>query len=384
MMNLKDGIRRNCSDIMNEKEIINKFISIYSDKSDPTFGKYSSKTKSFYGKISNWQTNKIVKQFDIRPIQITFEITNKCNCNCKDCGMAANRIKTERSIIDEIKLYKLVDDLYKMGIPAFAITGGEPFLAFDKMCSMITYSKDKVDISKIISNGFWGNNVEYYFKKLEKSGLFNNKFFVPSLQISIGEQTVPLESICNIINYVAKNYKINDLNLGIIHTRQKNLKETRLEQLYKIYCSKFGEFPKNRVYLTDSYYVNSNPLATEKLDVETESVYNELILCDNTFCQEIGTFVSSKIFMKCNGDCYPCEVFNLHQSMYLGNYFKDGLNMVLQNYNSNKYVRFIKNYGTVGFRDVIPKRILENQQCETPCYACEYCIKFCEENRLIR
>ena len=136
---------------------------------------------------------------EIIPLQFTFEITNKCNCNCKDCGMAANSIKTGKTKMTEKEVLKLVDNLYENGIPAFAITGGEPFLEFDNICKMIKYSENKLDVSKIISNGFWGNNVEYYFKKLEEAKLFTNKFFVPTMQISIGEQTIPLEYICNII-----------------------------------------------------------------------------------------------------------------------------------------------------------------------------------------
>lgn len=369
---------------MKEEEIIKDFISVNEKSNDTTAGKYSSKKQSFYSDIKKWQMDRRIKNFDIRPIQFTFEITNKCNCNCKDCGMAANRIETPRTIIEENELIKIVDDLDAIGIPSLAITGGEPFLAFDKMCSMINYSRGKIDIVKIISNGFWGKNAEYYFQKLEENGFFENKFFIPTMQISIGEQTIPYDYICNIINYVATHYKRTELNLGIIHTRENGLKESKLSILYKAYTNKYGSFPKNRVFLTDSYYVNSNPLATEKLDVITDSIYNEVAQCDNTFKQEIGTFVSPKIFMKCNGDCYPCEVFNLHKNMYLGNYFENGLEEIMKNYCNNKYIRFIKDYGTIGFRDVIPKRILESSECETPCSACEFCIKFCEENRLIR
>jgi len=68
---------------MNEQEIIKKFISIDIKSSDPTIGKYSSKKKSFYDDIKVWQSDKCNINFDIRPIQYTFEITNKCNCNCK-------------------------------------------------------------------------------------------------------------------------------------------------------------------------------------------------------------------------------------------------------------------------------------------------------------
>lgn len=44
----------------------------------------------------------------------------------------------------------------------------------------------------------------------------------------------------------------------------------------------------------------------------------------------------------------------------------------------------LENMAQFGFREVIPDRILEQNLCETSCYGCEFCIKFCEENNLIR
>lgn len=367
-----------------ENEIMEKFLSINEQNCNPTIGKYSSKKETFYEDIKQWQEEKNNKDHIIKPIQFTFEITNRCNCNCKDCGMSANSIKVGKTKLNDEELYKLVDDLYEQGLPAFAITGGEPFLEFENMCKMIKCSENKLDVSKIISNGFWGKNVDFYFKKMEESGLLNNRFFVPSIQISIGEQTVPLEYVCNIINYVASHYAIEELNLGIIHTRLKGTKESQLSKLYNTYIEKFGEFPDGRIYLTDSYYVNSNMQAKEKIETYKMTVFDAINECDNRFSIEVGKFVSPKIFMKCNGDCYPCEVFNMHKDMFLGNYFDIGLSKILENLNNNKYVRFIRKYGTVGFREVITNKILEQNFCETSCYGCEFCIKFCEENNLIR
>lgn len=42
-MNLKDGIKRNCSGFMKEEEIIKDFISVNEKSNDTTAGKYSSK-----------------------------------------------------------------------------------------------------------------------------------------------------------------------------------------------------------------------------------------------------------------------------------------------------------------------------------------------------
>lgn len=330
-----------------EDEVMKNFLSINKQNCSPTIGKYSSKKETFHEDIKKWQGERADKENIIKPIQFTFEITNRCNCNCKDCGMSANSIKEGKTRIAEEELYKIVDDLYEQGIPAFAITGGEPFLEFDNMCKMIKYSKNKIDVSKIISNGFWGENVEYYFEKMEEARLMDNQFFVPSMQISIGEQTVPLEYVCNIINYVAKNYTIEELNLGIVHTRLKGEKKSQLSKLYNVYIEKFRKFPKDRIYLTDSYYVNSNVQAKEKIETYDMSVYDAINECDNRFRVEVGKFVSPKIFMKCNGDCYPCEVFNMHKDMFLGNYFEIGLEKILEHLNNNKYVRFIRKYGTV-------------------------------------
>lgn len=367
-----------------EDEIIKKFLSVKEQTCNTTNGKYSSKKETFYEDIKNWQKERANKDNIVKPLQFTFEITNRCNCNCKDCGMSANSIKVGKTKLCEEELYKLVDDLYEQGVPAFAITGGEPFLEFENMCKMLKYSENKLDVSKIISNGFWGNDVGYYFEKLEEAGVFKNQFFVPSLQISIGEQTIPLEDVCNIINYVVNHYTIEQLNFGIVHTRLNNKGESQLFKLYNIYQKKYGEFPEGRIYLTDSYYVNANQELKTLEYVNEISIYDAIDLPYNCFDTLIGEFISPKLFMKCNGDCYPCEIFNTFEELFLGNYFEIGLKKVLENLNNNKYVRFIRKYGTVGFREVIPKNILNQNFCETSCYGCEFCIKFSEKNNLIR
>ena len=44
----------------------------------------------------------------------------------------------------------------------------------------------------------------------------------------------------------------------------------------------------------------------------------------------------------------------------------------------------LENMVQYGFREVIPTKILKQNYCETSCYGCEFCIKFCEKNNLIR
>ena len=383
----KDGHELWCKKYITSKKIFEQdmvldFLSV-DENSDITKSKYSAKSCEFYEQLKNFQKNTLCEKYAIKPIQFTFEITNHCNCNCPHCGMNANS-KIQKSRLDKDNLKTIADSLISAGIISFAVTGGEPFLEFDNLCWLIEYTKNKVDIIKLISNGFWGKDAQTYFQKMESCGLLENKYVVPSIQLSIGEQDVDLKYICNIIYYVSKNYTQDELKLGIIYTKNPNSKKSQLEKLYKTYNRIYGEFPSGKIYLTLSEYKNYIKGKAKHLDVFENTVYNEIAFCDNDFSCTLGKFVSPKIFMKTNGDCYPCEIFNLHKNMFIGNLFSDGIQKVLENYNKNKYINFIKKYKTIGFRDVIPKNYLQNLKAETPCMACEACIKFCEKNNLIK
>lgn len=358
---------------------INNFINI-NEHLDIQQGKYASKVKDFYKELDVFQHNKMIYNYDIRPIQFTFEITNRCNCNCPSCGMNANRVKPLTLNIQTIK--KIIDDLYEIGIPSIAYTGGEPFLEFKTICESIRYAKNKIDTIKIISNGFWGNNPKYYFDKLIESGLFDNKLFVPSIYISIGEQEVPLESICNLIKYVCDNELYKQINFGIINTRHLNEEYSQLERLFELYNLTYGEIPDNKLYLTDSTYINSNNLE-HKNDTNKLSCLEAIQYCDNRFLPQIGKYVSPKILMKCNGDCYPCEIFDYNKEICIGNYFDDGIDKIIENYNHNKIVLFIRKYGVDKYKDIIPKNILESTKVESACQACKFCSNFIIKNNLL-
>ena len=95
-----------------EKEILEKFLSINEQNCNPTIGKYSSKKETFFEDLEKWQKERRNKENIIKPIQFTFEITNRCNCNCKDCGMSANSVKVGKTKLSEEEIYKLVVEIF--------------------------------------------------------------------------------------------------------------------------------------------------------------------------------------------------------------------------------------------------------------------------------
>ena len=243
--------------------------------------KYVSKVLDIESALIDFFKDKPIDNFDIKPVQLTLEITNSCNCNCPDCGMFANR--TKHFDFDDISFKKLLKDSIEFGIPAIALTGGEPFLKFDNFCEIFKDFKGQIDIIKIISNGFWGKNPKYYFDKLISIGFFENRFFKPTLCISVGQQTVSLTDIANLINYICENFTTSDFNFTIINTRMPDQTDySKLEELVEIYETIFGPFPKQRIILTDlNYILLSGPNVTYPASVLTCE-------CDNRFKLSLG------------------------------------------------------------------------------------------------
>ena len=334
--------------------------------------KYEIKSKNIDADLKGYFSGKLIKDFNIKPVQFTIELTNKCNCNCPDCGMQANRVPFYN--ITGKKLERLLDEIQNFGIPSIAITGGEPFLMFDDFCN--SFNMFNIDLIKIVSNGFWGNNPKYYFDKLKEIGFLNNKFFKPSIFISIGQQSVPLSTVANLFKYVNDNFKETDFNFGLINTRFPELSRSKLEDFVEIYESLYGTFPKKRFILTQSNYIYLNKENTcfKACDLITE--------CDNRFTFSAGKFVSPKIFMTAKGDCYPCEIFQKPKEMFLGNLFNTSLFEIVKNYNENKYINFIKEYGTPMYKNILTKNMLENA-FPSVCDACCYCVKQISDNNLL-
>lgn len=352
---------------------MNEFLSLLEDI-NITNGKYSSKRNTFFEELNQFRKNKIIDQYHIKPITFTFEITTKCNGFCEHCGMNSNNVPGKQKLTKD-ELFYIVDELQRCGIISYEVTGGEPFLEFHSICEMLSYSKNKIDFLKITSNGFWGQNPEYYFTKLIECGFFENKYLIPGIVISIGEQKIPLESICHLIHYI-QNYSKKDFSFSILNTRHKNEEISQIEKLVNLYHNTYGEIPKNRIYLKDGYYCGTK----DKIKIPLKEA---ICYCDNRFEDNITKFLGPRILMKCNGDCYPCCIFNIHKDFYLGNFFNDGLEIILENYNENKYVNFIHDYGVDKFKYLIPKDELTNNFSENSCEACEWCIHYCSEHKLL-
>lgn len=337
-------------------------------------GKFAVKEKSFVDKIKVFQ-EKINKDYFFKPLTLEFEITNCCNLNCKHCGMNANQKGLIRKTFNDDQIQGLIDSLYENGIPSISITGGEPFLCFNKMLNLFKYSQNKVDICKITTNGFWGEKAQEYFSQMETAGLFNNKLFVPCLMLSIGEQNVPLKNIANIIHYATTNYTIDNLTVCISSLHEVG-KKSKLNKLLECYEKEFGEFPKHRVYLTENHYIdNSRNNSPNKKFYSHKHYIDNCVKC---FEQTVGKHILPRVLMKADGTCYACACFNVPKQLNIGNFFNDGISKIISNANTNKYIKLISQNGIAGFKNHIPPEVL-SQQSDDVCSTCQFCMNYLDK-----
>ena len=347
----------------------------------PFTGKYAAKKDSIFQEIAEIQSKKMKNNWTYRPINSEIEITNCCNQACPHCGMSANGMKGVKYNNEELSNY--INQLYDNGIISFSVTGGEPFLEFTNMINMFKNATGRVDICKITSNGFWGNKAENYFSKMVSAGLLKNRFLVPCLMISIGEQSTPMDDTCKIFYYAIKNFAPNELTLCISSLSEYG-KNSKVQLFVETYTRNYGSLPEDRIFLTENYYRNSICMKKSAKDVSGRNVATYMSGPVRCFEQTIGKYILPRIFVKASGEICTCACFNPPEQLYIGNIRNESLSTILQKINDNPYVKIIAEDGLHNFRHWIDIEKCKNISCNNECEACKYLIQEYEKIKLLR
>ena len=334
-------------------------------------GKYAVQNPDFFRCVAADQSGKMENSWKYRPINAEIEITNKCNQHCPHCGMASNGMNG--SSYSSQELMKIAESFYRNGITSVSITGGEPFIEFDRMTDFISACKGKVDICKITTNGFWGNRAGQYFQRLEKAGLFCNRYFVPCFMISIGEQTTPIEDSCAILHYAIENYTSKEITLCISSMSEFG-GVSRTGKLIEIYRALYGDFPENRVFLTENYYRNAEKMENAAKPVTGRKVVDYMHTPVKCFEHMIGRYVHPRMLIKADGQVQTCACFNPPKELIMGNIREMELREILKRINQNVFVSIIAENGLQQFSRYLPESLYSDLFCENECDACRILI----------
>lgn len=337
----------------------------------PHTGKYAAKVPDFFERMAAIQKKKMPDGWVYRPINSEIEITSCCNQSCPHCGMAANRHHGIR--YQEEQLLNYVRQLHENGILSFSITGGEPFLEFPNMLRMIEESRGKVDVAKITTNGFWGNDPSWYFEKMVKAGLLDNSLLVPCLMVSIGEQSTPLRDTCAIFNYALTHFSAEELTLCISSLCEYG-ETSKVGQFIETYEALYGPLPKDRIFLTENYYRNSNCIRQEACSVGGRNVAAYMMGPVRCFEPTIGKYILPRLLIKATGMVCTCACFNPPEQLYIGNFRKSSIRGILEQINNNEIVRIIAADGLHQFRHWIDPEQCRKIPCNNECEACRFLI----------
>lgn len=358
------------------KEYTDKTLFINSNdrlfmKVRPFEGKYSVKCSDFYEQVGRRQSEVLPDSWLYRPLNSEIEITNRCNQSCAHCGMAANHTIYQAYTADE--LVHFAEELYQNGIPSYSITGGEPFLALDNMLSLIRSARGKVDVCKITSNGYWGEKAEKVFDMLEEAGLFDNRFFVPCLMISIGEQSTPMKTTCKIFHHALQRYGRTQLTLCISSLSEFG-SPSKVDEFISTYNEHFGEIPAGRIFLTENYYRNSSCIRDNANAVPFRKVEDYMSGPVRCFEQTIGKYVLPRLLVKATGEICTCACFNAPKELKIGDYRQESIRDILQKINDNTIVNIIADKGLHGFKSLLSPSDYIDVPCSNECEACTHLI----------
>lgn len=101
------------------------------------------------------------------PYYVLWDCSRKCNLNCVHCGAVKEKYKKELTT-EQIK--DLINQLAKIKIKFFAVTGGEPLLRKD-ILEVLKYATDKGIKTGLATNGFFIDNKKA--KEIKDSGILS-------------------------------------------------------------------------------------------------------------------------------------------------------------------------------------------------------------------
>lgn len=349
----------------------------------PFQGKYAVKRADVFDQIRAGWDKALLARGPYRPLRVEFEITDGCNDTCQSCGMGAKPMR-DGTHLSEAQLSYLVEQFVSVGLPSCAITGGEPFMVPRRLYTFMRMARGAVDIGKLTTNGIWGaeGQCERTFERLVDAGLLENRFFVPLLMVSVGEQTTPLDRVARIIHHVVSEFTDRDLNIAVSSLADPSDREHKVYELMRVYEQAYGEFPHDRVHSTMRVYLENERLESQAPINRPGNtpVTKWMTHCYECFSPTVGTYVLPTALLKANGDMYACAAFNVPEKLRFGNLFNEGFRSIIARANTSAYVAKIREgNGLKGLHEVISPDVTDEMTCGSFCGSCSLLIDKFEE-----
>lgn len=274
---------------------------------------------------------------------------SKCNAQCDICSESCSPARQEK--LDKRRLKEIIDSFVGTSITKIAFTGGEPFLEYDNLIELITYSKSKGFMPTVVTNGYWASSdekTEKIVKQLSECGLARmnisydhyHKVFVSQDNIN----RLVKQCIRYRLPYVITVVKLKNEMIGDVIDDFSV--ENGLVHLLIAPCEPAGR-------------------AKEKFDQE-RFIRNKSI--NGLVCPYDGI-----ITINADGNIYPCCAHQVFESnLSVGNYKDLEAAEILSRLKNNGLLYILRNYGLDPILEMKPsvKQKLPDY-VSSPCEICE-------------
>lgn len=121
-------------------------------------------------------------------------LTYRCNAECRHCFFKCSPSRTE--VMPHQTAQHVINEASSLGADWVSFSGGEPFLEYDLLKELITFSSGKGLKTEVVTNGFWGQTREEAQKTL--TPLIEAGLDVLNLSVdNYHGEYVPFESVRN-------------------------------------------------------------------------------------------------------------------------------------------------------------------------------------------
>jgi len=301
------------------------------------------------------------------PNEILFSLTSRCNLSCKHC------IDHGSTDISLKKALNFLQESTKLTKPKISFTGGEPFLRFTALNSLIKKSLNlDLEFGSITTNGIWFKKKTELISTLTK--LYKSKYD-GLIYLSVDQfHNQNIKKLACFIKTAIKIFHQPDLiSILMVTTYKDNKNILKLKGLAKALNAQLKV--KNHHFLIQNNHLlirtHQIPLVIPiKLKNIPEPWTNTWFKED--FCKALSNifFITSKNKVK------PCCGYANHApELTIGDITKSSPKEILNNLKNNRFVYTILNSGLTSIRKRLEKKRWEFPgKTENHCFFCNYLI----------
>lgn len=283
-----------------------------------------------------------------------FTLHRKCNAKCDMCCFSSNPHCKEELSVERIKDY--IDEAENIQqIQSIAFTGGEPFLSYEKLLSLVMYATSKGKRATCVTNGFWATDYDTAYNKLKElvdAGLKH-------LSISHDNYHKEYVKTDNVVTLLKVATHLN-LPHTVAMVKIKNEK-----------VSKIIENLDSALYGSNIQIVPCLPAGGAKKTFE-DNMFDRTLSSNGLRCIYGGNLVISY-----DGKIYPCcSQMITCVDLSIGNFNDLSLTEALKKIKNNSILYLLRNKSMDFFTDVLKENgISVPERVVNPCELCAFIFK---------